>query len=219
MKAKILFLAHLPPPNHGSARVGEIIRTSSVINSKFDAEYIDISTETSIIGLGKISLRKISRAIATIIKIVRRVHKFKPDLVHIVLSLHGISFYRDFLILALLKISGVSTLIHLHSKGVRIKSKNYFRRAFFKAAFRKCSVILLGSELTDDIYAVKDTSMRVYYVPNGIPSEALTKPKTRTGSKVQLLFFSNLMPSKGAHTLIAAINQLPEGFLHDRPLK
>lgn len=212
MKKQILFLAHLPPPHHGSSRVCEIIRHSEVINRQLDITCIDISTETNMQGLGTVSVKKIFRAGSTFIRVMFAYIRYKPNLVHFVLNPHGLSFYRDFLTAEMLKLLGAKIIIHLHSKGIKEESVDPKKKRLYKRTFRRCSVIHLDETLNFDIDAVKDKSMRTYYVPNGIPDEGFGSEIGHKVGKVQLLFLSNLMPSKGAHILLQAINNLPSHF-------
>ena len=60
MKSKILFILHLPPPVHGSSMVGQYIKDSKVvINTSFDAQYINLSTSKTIDEIGKNPLLKL----------------------------------------------------------------------------------------------------------------------------------------------------------------
>ena len=59
MKAKILFIMHMPPPVHGAAMVGQWIHDSKIINNEFDCYYINPSVSSNISEVGKIKFIKI----------------------------------------------------------------------------------------------------------------------------------------------------------------
>ena len=41
---KILFIAPLPPPVHGSAMVSQYIKDSKLVNEQFDCDFVNLST-------------------------------------------------------------------------------------------------------------------------------------------------------------------------------
>lgn len=50
-KSKVLFVAHVPPPNHGAAIVGE--RVLSIISKIYDCKLLRLSNSKSISSMGK----------------------------------------------------------------------------------------------------------------------------------------------------------------------
>ena len=53
MKQKVLFIAPLPPPVHGSAMVSQYIKDSRVVNEAFDCDFVNLSTSRSMEEIGK----------------------------------------------------------------------------------------------------------------------------------------------------------------------
>lgn len=60
-KTRVLFIAPLPPPVHGSAMMTQYIKDSSVINEVFDTDWINLSTSRRMDEIGKKSPVKIWR--------------------------------------------------------------------------------------------------------------------------------------------------------------
>jgi len=58
IKPRILLVLHLPPPVHGAAMVGQYIKDSIEVNSKFDCTYINLSTSKTVDDIGKSSISK-----------------------------------------------------------------------------------------------------------------------------------------------------------------
>lgn len=203
MSSKILFLLHLPPPVHGSSMIGEYIRNSSVINESFKCRYINLLASNKVSESGKINIRKILDFVKIFINIIKELFVQKPDLCYLALTVNGAAFYRDVIIVTLLKIFRIKRIYHLHSKGVQENSRNRFNSFFYKYVFEKANVILLSGYLYPDVkrFVRED---RVHICPNGIPVEYKQFEAKRTNEIPKILFLSNLLISKGIFILLEA---------------
>ena len=56
---KVLFILHIPPPVNGAAMMGKYLMDSELINSGFDADYINLSSSSSLDAIGKGGVGKI----------------------------------------------------------------------------------------------------------------------------------------------------------------
>lgn len=226
VKNKILFLLHIPPPVHGSSVVGLSIKSSKVINSAFECEYINLLASQDIAESGTVNSKKLMGFAVTLVKLFTTLKKFHPDLCYLALTTTGAAFFKDIFIVVLLKIFNVKRIYHLHNRGVSLKRDNTFYRICYKFVFRKAEVILLSKRLYHDIQEFIDDD-KVYICPNGINDFANIYPdqpnieekhKKETGvwenrdqQKItQLLFLSNLIESKGVFDLIEACAILKE---------
>lgn len=211
MKNKVLCLLQLPPPVHGASMVNVSIRDSKYINAKIDAKYIDISPANDMTDLGKLSLNKIALTFIIIIKCIYNFLRFKPDLVYITLSPHGFAFWKDALILQMLKLLGAKIVVHLHGKGIKSEvSKSKFKLSVYKKVFKRINVIHLSKSLFSDVDTVFDNTMLLTEVNNGVKTP--TYEKKPLVSIPTFLYLSNLVPTKGADTLINAINKLDDKY-------
>jgi glycosyltransferase involved in cell wall biosynthesis len=165
---RILFIHHLPPPFHGPALVGEFIRQSSMINSSFECRYINLSISASVDDLGQNSLRKFFRYMNLIWQVKKQLISFRPDFCHMSPMTHGPGFYKDALIITIVKLFGKRTVFHFHNNGIRTRHNRFIDDLLYRFAFRNTKVILLSKLLFPDVqkYVPED---RVYYCPNGIP--------------------------------------------------
>jgi glycosyltransferase involved in cell wall biosynthesis len=209
MNKKVLFILHLPPPVHGSAMVGQYIKDSLLVNQEFDSRYINLGTSKSIDEIGKNPIKKVGSYLKIISNTFYHLLFFKPDLVYLAITAKGIGFYKDVVVAFLVKLFGVTVVLHFHNKGVSENQDRFFDDLFYKVVFKNTKVILLSKYLYYDIKKYVDEAA-VFYCPNGIPEiNFYTKREVQNNNKtVQLLFLSNLIEAKGVFVLLEACKQL-----------
>lgn len=168
---RLLCILHLPPPIHGAAMVGQYIKDSQLINSEFDCRYINLTTATSLTDIGKAGIKKVV-AFLKLLRIIRHeVKQFKPEMVYITPNAKGGAFYKDFVVVSLLKSLGCKVIAHYHNKGVSSRQDSWLDNILYKKFFKNIKVILLGESLYQDIKKYVDRN-DVYICPNGIPTPA-----------------------------------------------
>ena len=207
---KIIFILHLPPPVHGSSMVGKYIKDSKIINSSFNAQFINLSTSRKIDEIGKNPIIKISRYLKILYTLIFSLAKFNPDFVYLAVTAKGLAFYKDFPTALLVKLFGKKLVLHFHNKGVDKSRQNLFHDWFYRILFKKSKVILLSEILYNDVikYVKKQD---VFFCPNGIPVEKNTCKILPKNSQVPgLLFLSNLIESKGVFLLLEALKILKD---------
>ena len=210
LKKCVLFLVQLPPPVHGASMMNLYVKNSNQINDAFDAKFVDISPEKNIDGLGRFSPAKVVRTLMILYFAVLKYLKFKPELVYMTLSPHGFAFYKDALIIGLLKLCGAKFVFHLHGKGIASEVSSGFKEKLYRHVFKNVDVIHLADILCHDISSVRDLSKTIYVVENGVPDSC--SPESQVEKIPTFLYLSNLIPSKGAHVLLEAINGLDESY-------
>ncbi len=211
-KKKVLFLLHLPPPIHGSSMVGEYIYESKIINQDFSAKYINLLASKEVNSSGKISLGKILSFVKIVFKLLAELIHFKPALCYFALTATELAFYRDVIIVGLLKAFGTDIIYHLHNKGVtRFSKSSYIHRLLYRFVFNNTDVILLSSYLYSDIQAFVP-EYKVHICPNGIPDFKTYNENHSNNNTdfVKILFLSNLIESKGVFVLLEACSKLKE---------
>lgn len=216
MKTRILFIMHMPPPVHGAAMVGQWIHDSKIINEEFDTYYINPSVSNNISEVGRVSIFKIWLFLKLLIRIIKAIIKFKPDLCYYTPTSDGWGIYRDAITIFLMRLCGKKIILHFHNKGVKEFSARKTANIAYKIIFRKVKVILIAEQLYDDIckYVNKKD---VYFLPNGIPPtisnneyEIIKCKREKRGEKVKLLFLSNLIKTKGIILLLEACRLLKD---------
>jgi len=193
---------------HGSSLVGEFINKSNLINTTFNCRYINLGTSKSIDEIGKNGFQKWFLYVSIILRTIKQLIAFKPDLVYLAMTAKGVAFYKDMVMAFLAKLFGVKLVIHFHNKGVSINQNKTLDNFLYKRVFKNTKVILLSKHLYSDIKKyVKEEN--VYYCPNGIPELSLNENNaTIKNDTVQLLFLSNLIESKGVYVLLDALKIL-----------
>lgn len=207
MKKSISFIMHMPPPVHGASMVGKYIHDSQVINQIFDCHYFNITLAKNLQDIGKGGLRKLIDFIKQIIALRKVIKSEIPDLCYVTPNAKGGAFYKDFLIVMMLKAMGKKVIIHYHNKGVSTRHNKFVDNFLYRLFFKNLKVILLADTLYDDIrkYVNKKD---VYICPNGIP--ATTKLKRKKHDGFNILFLSNMMREKGVYDLIDACKILKD---------
>ncbi len=211
MKPSVLFILHLPNPVHGASMVGKYIKESSLVNSEFSTTFINLSTSTSVTEINKMGWKKIYTILRIQSKIIRAILSKRYDLCYMTLTASGPGFYKDLLIVALLKLFNKKIIYHFHNKGVSVAKNSYINNILYKFTFNKSKSILLSKLLYQDIeyYVKKDD---VYFCANGVPelketsNQNIQIPAIKT--TCQLLFLSNMMVDKGAFVLLEALKIL-----------
>lgn len=168
VKYSILFILHLPPPVHGAAMMGKYIRDSRMINETFDCHYINLTTAKNLTDIGKISMSKLMQFVRLLFTIYKEVKMLRPPLVYITPNAKGTPFYKDFIIVQLVKMMGCNVVLHYHNKGVAMRQNKWFDNMLYKRFFKGVKVILLAEALYKDIQKYVPRG-QVYICSNGIP--------------------------------------------------
>ena len=227
-RAKILFLLHFPPPVHGSSIIGLSIKESVLINSEFNCSYINLLTSKNVADSGIVNLIKIWNFALIWINVILIILRKRPKLCYLAMSTTGTAFFKDVLIIALLKIFRIKLVYHMHNKGINRYQKNTLYKNCYRYVFNSSDVILLSEYLYSDIRDFIPRS-KIHICPNGISDEAIEFSDTsdkkdkqiesfksnifnnnQKGSikNIQILFLSNLIESKGVFILLDACNLL-----------
>lgn len=209
-KNKILFIMHMPPPVHGAAMMGKYIHDSRLINDSFDCHYINLATAKDLADIGKIRLQKFTQFYSLLCTIRKEVKRIRPQLVYVTPNAKGGAFYKDFIVIQMLKQMGCKVVVHYHNKGVALRQDKMIDNWLYRIFFRKLKVILLAEALYTDVqkYVLrKDVSI----CPNGIPEALTTEVSAIRHNEVpKLLFLSNLLIDKGVFTLLDTCRMLKE---------
>lgn len=217
MKPTILFILHLPPPVHGASMMGKYIHDSDVINGAFDSHYINLTTAKNLEDIGHFRLGKIREFALLLNRIRKAVKSLHPELVYITPNACGGAFYKDFVVVELVKSLGCMVVVHYHNKGVATRQNRRLDNFLYRRFFNGIKVILLADSLYKDVkkYVSRND---VFVCPNGIPektdetgreSQADNNITPRKHNNVpHLLFLSNLLITKGVIVLLDALKIL-----------
>lgn len=208
MKNKVLFILHMPPPVHGAAMMGKYIYDSQVINGAFGCRYFNLTLAKNLQDIGKGGIRKLRNFIRQLGKIRTEVRTFQPDLCYVTPNAKGGAFYKDFVVVMMLKAMGQKVVVHYHNKGVATRQNRILDNWLYQRFFRNLKVILLAKPLYQDICKyVKEKD--VHFCPNGIPVQQ-ELPVRINHEGFNILFLSNMMEEKGVWDLVEACRILME---------
>lgn len=210
MAYKILFILHMPPPVHGAAMVGKYIHDSKLINETFDCHYVNLATAKNLQDIGKGGIRKVGKFMALILLIVKTLVKVRPRMVYVTPNACGGAFYKDFLVVELIKLMGFKVIVHYHNKGVATRQDRWLDDKLYRIFFKNIKVILLADALYEDVkkYVKKED---VFICANGIPKSIENENRIRKQNVApRLLFLSNLLITKGVLVLLDALQIIKE---------
>lgn len=203
---KILFILHLPPPIHGAAMMGKYIHDSRIINEAFDCSYINLTLAKNLQDIGKGGFRKLIDFLYQLQRIYKNVKLHHPNLCYVTPSAKGGAFYKDFVVVMMLKAMGQKVVVHYHNKGVATRQNRIFDNWLYQHFFKGLKVILLAEPLFKDISKYVDRK-NVLFCPNGIPVQE--KSLEQIAHKgFNILFLSNMMAEKGVWDLVEACHIL-----------
>ncbi len=200
---KVFFLLHIPPPFHGSSLMGSYIKHSGLIRNTFDTDFVNLSTSYKISEIGSFNFNKLVRLIRLLFLVIYKNISHKYDLFYIAIAINGKAFYRDLLLIFILKLFRKKLVLHLHNKGVSTFN-NLLRRIGYKFVFKSSFIISLSDLLYTDIqeYVKKE---KIYICPNGIPDIYFNDKRSSNSDRViNLMYLSNMMLSKGVFILLKA---------------
>lgn len=207
---KVLFILHLPPPVHGAAMVGKYIHDSQLINESFDCHYINLTTAKDLSDIGRVGFRKILQFIRLLQTIRNEIKSWMPDVVYVTPNAKGGAFYKDFIVVQMIKSLGGKVVVHYHNKGIVTRQDKLLDNFLYKHFFKGIKVILLADILYEDVRKYVQRK-DVYISPNGISESSCLKPDVVLNNGIpHLLFLSNLLESKGVWVLLDACRILKE---------
>ena len=211
-KPRVLFVLHLPPPVHGASMVGKYIHDSEKVNGTFETRYVNLTTADSLEDIGKVRWGKSLQFFSLLKRIRREVNEMHPELVYITPNASGWAFYKDYIVVQMLKGLGCKVLVHYHNKGIRTRQDRWVDDRLYRRFFRDVKVMLLAESLYQDVKKYVDRR-NVYLCSNGIPvgkDDVCVKREHPLNEVPHLLFLSNLIVSKGVLVLLDALAILRE---------
>jgi glycosyltransferase involved in cell wall biosynthesis len=188
--------------------MGLCIQNSERLRETFDCDFVNSCASRAMTEVGHWTVRKLLVFLFTAGLVVVRLWRNHYDLCYIAVAANGRAFYRDCLLVSLVRRTGVRVVYHLHTKGVSARQHRRLDDLLYRRLFVGSSVILLSRRLYPDIqkYVAPE---HVHYCPNGIPrAEGDLLPARDANVAVEILFLSNLMAAKGVFVLLEACREL-----------
>ena len=168
MAHKILFIAPLPPPVHGSSMVSKYIKESTLIKECFDCDFVNLSTSRSMEEIGKGGIKKLFRFVAAYFEVLWKLITHRYSLCYLAITCHGMGFLKDAPFVLLCKLFDRKVVLHQHNKGMSRDVNRWPYRWLMPLVYRNTTVMLLSWHLYEDISAVVKRE-QVVVCANGVP--------------------------------------------------
>lgn len=203
IKNNVLFILHMPPPIHGAAIMGKYIHDSEIINSEFDCHFINLATASRLEDIGKFNIKKVLMFCRLLRQIRKSVKDIQPQLVYVTPNAKGGPFYKDYVVVMMLKRMGCKIVAHYQNKGVQTRQDKWLDNILYKRFFKNIKIILLADPLYQDVskYVKREDT---YICPNASPQPP-EQPVKKEQPETEILFLSNLLISKGILVLLQAL--------------
>jgi len=205
-----LFILHQSPPVHGAAKVGDNIQASDLVKQSFDAEFIKITSASSVDDVGAFAFRKLALALKLLFDVIATLFTHKPDVVYYTASTEGFAFYRDVLVTLPLKLYVIffrkKLYFHFHTKGIsKFIEGSSVKHSLAKFLLWRSQLIVLSELLASEYKPLISSMNNVHILPNsvsdpwdaGVFSSFIAEKFSSRKDGVNFLFLSNMIPSKG----------------------
>jgi glycosyltransferase involved in cell wall biosynthesis len=213
-ETKILYLIQLPPPVHGVSTINSIIYHSPTINSGINKLLLEVKFSDTLSELRKTSFSKLMKFCSLAGKLRKLLRKESPDLVYFSVILVGKGFWRDLLLIRVIKRTGTTPVYHIHNRGIGRNAKRPLYRILYRYIFSNAIVIHLSVKLLEqEVIPFKGANCRTYAVPNGIPAvnpPAAINPELKGRKQIKLIFLSNLFNEKGIFDLLKIMSAIKD---------
>lgn len=202
-RARLLAILHLPPPYHGASTVGLQFVNSSRINTAFELRAINLATSVSLDDNARFQFVKLWRFVCILGRVLGACVSFRPQVVYVTANSAGVSFWKDLLVVSMLKLTGARVYLHFHNKGFAKLDRSKWGQLVLRFFFWKATAIFLSDRLMYDLEHTADRIDKVFCA-NGIelpPSDVMSDIEKRDPT---ILFLSNLLREKGVMELLDA---------------
>ncbi len=205
-KPKVVILGKLPPPYIGPAIATDII-LNSALNSSFELIHVDTSINKSVKEFGKKDFSKLGKSIIVYKTLFKTLKTNSIDLVHIPISQTTLGFLKDSIFILIAALFKTKVVIQLRGGNFKnwLNTSSPITRYYLRFCLaRTQGVMVLGNNLKH-LFENYFQETQIHVVPNGCDL-AIQKPaKQDNNTTVQLLYFSNLLESKGIKEILNSL--------------
>lgn len=198
MRATVV--SQVPPPFHGSTIVTSIF-LDVCEEIDLEVDLVDRRFSRSVGEIGSFSTRKLASVVSIFGRLSWSLISRRPDVVVIFVTNRTFSFLVDFCLVNLARLFRRRVILYPHTDGFRTLASRggLWRRLVSNTLSAGSIVVCLGPTLSKDVLPwVPPEKIRV--VEN--PSTLAPISERECGQTGTVLFFSNLIPEKGADTFL-----------------
>jgi glycosyltransferase involved in cell wall biosynthesis len=208
MKKRVLILGKLPPPYIGPAVATRII-LNSPLKERYSLFHLDTRLNRAVADIGRWSLAKPFKSMAIYVKLAWLLLRHRPHLVLVPISQSTPGFIKDSVYILMARFLGRRVLLHLRGSNLKnwLNGSSRITRAYVSWVIRRAAgAIVLGRRLRY-LFADYFPEERIFVVPNGGNFDFPSGGKN-SNDFFRILFFSNLLSSKGIEDVIEAVSLL-----------
>lgn len=213
----MLVLSQVPPPVHGSTVMTQFL-ISQLSGEGFAVDLVDRRFSTSVGQVGRFSIRKFAAAPSLLARFARRLVFHRPQACIYFITNRAFSAIVDWVLIEVLRAMRVPYVLYVHTSGYEaLRLRSSFWAFLLSRQFRRAShVVVLGDSLSEDVRNLARPEL-ITVIPNatrplGQVSSSPPAQSRPSDSGVRVLYFSNLIPEKGAVTFArTAVRLLQEG--------
>jgi len=209
-KTRVLFLVQLPPPLHGASTMNQSVYNAISSDSQFETRLISLNFAHDLADLQKVRFGKVVKAFTILFKLIWQLLYFRPNTVYFSMVPLNFVLIRDAVYLLIIKLllPKGKYVLHFHLSGLIKFAERWKLKGFYQFLFRRCIVIHLTEGLVkQEIIPLKLKNTKVVVAPNWV-EEIQEKDYDFKKSSNSILFFSNLIPSKGYDKVFDAFCKL-----------
>jgi glycosyltransferase involved in cell wall biosynthesis len=198
----------------GVTMINQSITESSIIGQYYSLDVIPIQFSKQMKNIGRFSVLKLFVLGAVVLKTIRKLLTNRYRFIYFTLNLNGMAFYRDLILVGILKLFRQKCLFHLHGKGQNISyAQNFLKLSLYRFIFKNNLTILISPLLLNEMEDFLKPD-QIFYCLNGIkPTVAagdLEKANQirKADHKTKIIFLGHLWTLKGCYLLLEALNLL-----------
>lgn len=212
---KMLFVGQLPPPRHGVSIINELL--SRELGQFYDVSVYDYRFNTGLKDIGRSAiLLKVFRFFYHVISITKLLVCRNFDVLYFTPNVRGGVFYRDLLVVMVMKCFRGEIFLHLHGLGVKVNSQSYLWRFLYRLMFSGVHVVHVSEKVLIDEFGGHFFGERSQsYLNNSIDLKVCHRYVKKEGgeSRVRnIVHMSNFRPTKGVMDVLKVYRELKKQF-------
>ena len=204
-----MIVTKLPPPYYGTSVWGEVLVNSSKWK-QYDVEIFDTNSHDSLATLNRGGIKSIYKNLNLYLQLRHHLINTEYDLVLIPFSQSTIGFIKDSIFILLSKLFGRKIILQLHGGNIRnwLNKSSVMNQFYIKKILNSSSGIIVLGDILQKQFQKHFSKDQIFVVPNGADYPLLNNGEMSISSssdKLEVLYLSNLQPSKGINDVIDSI--------------
>ncbi|BBB28871.1 glycosyltransferase family 4 protein [Neptunomonas japonica] len=207
---KLLFVGQFPPPKHGVSIINELL--CSELKSSYEVSKYDYRFSNDLKDIGGRLLSKLIVYIKHCFSLLRIIFfSDSLDVIYFTPNVRGGVFFRDLIVVLILKLSRAKIFLHLHGLGVADRSSSRVWRALYFVMFSRTYIVHVSKRVVLDEFKYHYGTKGRFYLNNSVD---LSLPEQIASKKVDgfygktIVHMSNFRPSKGIMDVLKAYKEL-----------